>query len=291
MPHASPHTRLMNMFIGLCGNDTRWPTTLRQLGYQVQSIEREISIINSTKKIAPDVIAVSKKQSHAIVADCKSGGFDDKNDQDYRYHQITPNDLFHAGIEVHDRKQLTHVACYVDSGDNHASLEPYTDLPFITFEQKIIRASGDFKDDKTTKKLRDPIPLENMLEPVTFYSFAHDDDDEFIMQPILTCLLDYVTSTKPRQYADIQTDEAMEKIYERTHPYYGVISAKHKRKIIQRIKKVIDHLVKNNEKFKEQITKIESGDRNTNTMESFANTCDGIIKDWQRQRRLTNISN
>lgn len=226
------------------------------------------------------------------MADCKGGhGFDTRDGQDDRYHKITSSDLLHAGIDFHASKQLTHVACYVDDEDNHALLEPHTDLPFITFGRDVIRGTGDFKDDKTNKKLCESISLENASEPTIYYSFAPDDDSKFIIQPLLRGLLDYVMDPKSQQSAKIQTDEAVENILQYTHQYHKVISSKHKRIIIQRIKKIINHLLKNNEKFKEQIMKIVDGERSVGTLQSFNDTCQKIVDDHQQQDRLDDISN
>ena len=82
---AGPHTRLINMFMGLCMNTVGWPNILGELGYEVQLIEQTVNL-RSTRKVAPDVVAVSNKTVHAIVAECKFGEI--KADQDQRYQQL-----------------------------------------------------------------------------------------------------------------------------------------------------------------------------------------------------------
>lgn len=279
------------MFIGLCKKTSKWPDTLRELGYDVQFIEREVSIMDSTEKVVPDIVAVSNRYHHAIVADCKGGYSFNDGDQDFRYHKITPSDLYHAGVDVKERRRLTHVACYADDESNHESLAPHTDLPFITFGHDAVRATGDFKNDKTNRKLQEQIPLENTSEPTIFYSFAPDDDDKFVVQHVLNGLFDYISSAKPGQYASIQTDDAAKEILKLTHPYHKVISPRHKRVLAKRIKDVIKHLVRTNVRFREQITRIEGGERGVVTLQSFADTCQKIIDDFQQQDRLVGFSN
>ncbi len=62
--NASMHTRLINMFVGLCTNTERWPSILFDLGYDVRLIEPTMGM-QSANKINPDVIAVSEDLSHA----------------------------------------------------------------------------------------------------------------------------------------------------------------------------------------------------------------------------------
>ena len=121
----------MNKFISLCKNTTGWPNTLRQLGYEAQLIEQEVSL-ESAAKVTPEVIAVSKKLLHAIAAECKGGGYID-DDQYGRYKQLKAKDLYYAGVDVHAPDQLTHVVCYVDDESNHASFVQHVSMPFITF--------------------------------------------------------------------------------------------------------------------------------------------------------------
>ena len=154
----------MNMFIGLCKNTKKWPCILHDLGYDVQLIEQRISL-ESSDTITPDVVAVSNKQLHAIVAECKSGNNTD-TDQENRYNQLKSVDLYYAGINTYDHNQLTFVVCYVDNESNHKSLELHTKLPFITFDQKAIHAIGDFNDGMTNKKLQNAIPLVK-VQPVS----------------------------------------------------------------------------------------------------------------------------
>ena len=188
MAHASGHAGLVNKLIGLCKNTGNWPGTPRRLKYRVKLIGQDVSL-ESSERVAPDVVAASGKYLRAIVADCKGGNNMEKQ-QDAKYRQIEPSCFRNVG--VHDSKRLTHVVCHVDNESNHASLEPHTKLPFITFGQDAITGTGDFKNRKTTTALQKEIPLKNMREPTVFYPFAYDDEDKFVVPHVLTGMLDYM---------------------------------------------------------------------------------------------------
>ena len=284
--HASPHTRLMNKFIGLCKDTARWPNTLRQLGYEAQLIEQEVSL-ESAVKVTPEVIVVSKKLLHAIAAECKGGGYID-DDQYGRYKQLKAKDLYYAGVDVHAPNQLTHVVCYVDDESNHASFVEYVSMPFITFGTNSIRSTGDFNNQKTNQKLREPIPLTEANEPSVFYPFSPNDGDEFVMHHVLVGLFAYLTK-KPRQPVKVKEISTANAVLELIHPYHKKISSKHKKELALRIKKSID-VAMGNKKFKEQVAKIESGERSTPTLQSFNDTCKTIVDDAQRQERITKFS-
>ena len=286
MMHASPHTRLMNKFIGLCKNTIEWPNTLRHLGYEAQLIEQEVSL-ESAAKVNPDVIAVSKKLLHAIAAECKSGSHVDGG-QYSRYKQLKAKDLYYAGADVHAPDQLTHVVCYVDDESNHASLVRHVDMPFITFGADYIRSTGDFNNQKTTQKLREPIPLTNANEPTVFYPFSPNDGDEFVMHHVLAGVSAYLTK-KPRQPIKVTDISTANEVLQLIHPYYKKISTKHKKDLTLRIKKSID-VAMANKKFREQVAKIESGEWGTSTMQSFNDTCESIVDDARRQERITDFS-
>lgn len=281
--HASLHTQLMNKFIGLCKNTAKWPNTLRQLGYEVQLIEQKVSLEHATK-VTPEAIAVSKKLLHAIVAECKGGNHID-DDQYERYKQLKAKDLYYAGVDIHDPNQLTHVVCYVDDESNHASLEQYVSMPFITFGTDSIHSTGDFNNQKTTQKLRETISLTEANEPTVFYPFSPNDNDEFVMHHVLVGLFAYLTkrSSQSVKVKDLSTANA---ILELIHPYHKIISAKHKKELALKIKKSID-VAMANKKFKKQVKKIEKGERSTATMQSFNDTCKIIVDNARQQKRIT----
>ena len=280
--HASEHTRLINQFIGLCHDTLSWPNTLWQLDYEVQIIEQTISL-ESAAKIVPDVIAVSRGLSHAIVADCKSGN-NIKTDQDRRYMQLTSNILAYY-VTVNDSHLLSHIVCYVDNESNHVSLEPHTTLPFITFGQDTVRTKGNFGNQKINEKMQNPIPLVGMKEPTVYYPFSPNDENHFVMPHVLAGLVSYLTRRRKPSVA-VQDPSTAKEILESIYPHHKEISKKHKNDLVKKIRKIIQVSLASNKKFKEQISKIESGEYGIGTLQSLNVTCIEIISDLQQQQRV-----
>ena len=271
---AKKHTRLINMLIRLCDDTPKWPNVLFELKYRVQMIERTISMKKSAQKVSPDVVTVSKTLLHAIVAECKGGNNID-SDQDRRYRHLESGDLAYH-VSVHAPERLTHVVCYVDTESNHASLAPFTQLPFITFGHDHIQAQGDFKNQKTTKKLRQPISLQGTREPTGYYPFSACDDDRFVTPRVLAGLMSYLIK-RGRTDAKILDLSTADEILKITHFCYDVIDKNDKHRLKNQIQRIIGSSMRSNAKFKEQITKIESGEYATGTLQSLNDACNVII--------------
>ena len=108
------------------------------------------------------------------------------------------------------------------------------------------------------------------------------------MHHVLVGLFAYLTK-KPRQPVKIKDLSTANAVLELIHPYHKKISTKHKRELALRIKKSID-VAMGNRKFREQVAKIESGERSTPTMQSFNDTCKIIVDDARHQERITDFS-
>ena len=280
--HASGHTRLINKFIGLCSDTSSWPNTLWQLGYQIQIVEQTISL-ESAAKIVPDLIAVSNELTHAIVVDCKSGN-NIKRDQDDRYLQLTSNVLaYHVTID--DSNLLSHIVCYVVNESNHASLEPHTTLPFIIFGQDTVLIQGDFRNQTTNEKMQSPISLTGMNEPSTLYPFSPDDANHFIISHVLSGVVSYLTKRR-RTLDPIQDFSTAKEILKDIYPFHNEISLRHKRELAKKIQEIIKVSLASSSKFKEQISKIESGEYSSGTLQSLTDTCLEIISNFQQQQRM-----
>ena len=282
---SSEHTRLINKFIGLCKDTMKWPSILSDLGYNVQLIEQIISIKKTAEKIKPDVVAVSNKYNHAIVVDCKSGKNIDV-DQDKRYQNIESSDLTYY-VTVHDKNRLSHCSCYVDNESNHTVIKPYASLPLVTFYKECIEGEGDFKLKQLNDTLCKKISLTGMYEPSSFYPFSPDDEDYQIVPHVLRGLISYLSRKGLKTRPVIQSTQTYSDILEVIHPFYANIEINHREQLTNKIEKMISMFIKSNEKFKEQISKIEKGDLHPATFKSLAEICEGIISDFEKQRKIT----
>jgi hypothetical protein len=82
---------LVNAIVGLCKATKFWPRDLHDLGYKVHSIEQAFTNSQGTP-VTPDIIVVSEPRNHAIVFECKSGGYV-KASQIEKYPHITDRDI------------------------------------------------------------------------------------------------------------------------------------------------------------------------------------------------------
>lgn len=279
--HAHEHTRLINKFIGLCKNTVEYPSTLRDLGFQVEFIEEKISL--GSAEVVPDVIAVSNKLTYVILAECKTGSID--TDQNTRYLQITSTHL--SGIiKIQGSNSLSHIVCYVDNESNHASCKEKTDLPFITFSKESINGSGDFKNKQINESMR-LISLDGMKEPTGYYPFSPDESDKFIMEYIIRGLVCYITKRRKKPF-EIKDKSSMEEVFKIIYSNcYKLFSKKHKNLIVTKIKETITSLQSDEPKFKERLVKIESGEYSPATLDSFKVICEKIIQERKEPSKLS----
>ncbi len=273
---ASTHTRLINMFVGLCAKTESWPHVLFDPGYRVELVERTINM-QSGSKISPDVVAVSEDLSHAIVADCKSGN-NVSAEQDERYGKLKPGDLAHY-VAVRGPGGLKHAVCYVDSSANHDRLARHTRFPFITFGPNFVEGHGSFGQPQIDKKLSVPTVQEGMRVPDSFYPFAPDDEDDEVAPHVLRGLVLYVAERKGKARHPIADRGAHERILELVHPHAGAMSSRHRTRLVDRIKKMTNMLLSNEQDLRELVHGIGRGEEGTATMQDFSTACARLIKE------------
>jgi len=280
---ASEHTRLVNRFIGLCKSTIKWPKILHDLGYDVELIEQTINL-KTAEKINPDVVAVSQKHLHAIVADCKSGNNIDK-DQDARYSKLESDDLKYY-VTVYDEKKLKHSSCYVDNHQNHNNLKPFTKLSFVTFHDDKVLGEGDFGYRDLNDKLQNPTSLNGMLEPTGYYPFSPDDEPSVIAPHVLRGLISYLTQKGQKTRPQIKSPTTALEILKIIHPY-DLISSKHKDRLIKTIEETIALFMNSNKDFSDQVSKIEKGEFNIATFRSLVKICEDMLKETESQKKIT----
>lgn len=285
----SEHTRLINKFIGLCkrngskdGKNGKkfWPNPLHELGYRVEMIEQGIKM-RSGDIVKPDVLAVSSRNLHALVAECKSGKSIEAG-QDRRYGRLSPLDLANLA-RVHDQKQLKHDVCYVDGIENHSSLSTHTELPFITFGRYVER-HGEFGLAELNKKLAEPIPLEGLPEPTSYYPFAPSDEDKFVVPYVFRAV---ITCLSNADAAGILESGAEARIMDELDPQ-NLIARRHRKEMEKRIRHVIGTLCRQRE-FVDLVTRAEKGSHAA--MQTLAGRCydmsNAACSEYEGQHRLT----
>ncbi len=83
--------------------------------------------------------------------------------------------------------------------------------------------------------------------------------------------------------------EAHEIILGWIHPYSKKIPSRHRTRLINRIRKVVNMLLSTNQDLRSQVSKIEQGELGPATMQSINNTCERLIKEHRDQRRLSSF--
>ncbi len=253
---AGDHTRLMNMFVGLCADTPQWPSILLDLGYRIQLVEPVIST-NTAQKVNPDVVAASEIHSHAIVAECKSGKNIDAR-QDKKYRELDPKHLAQH-VTVHHLDKLGIACCYVDTEDNHGRLARHTSLPFITFERHSVRGHGSFGRAQLDEKLSAATTLQNAREPSGLYPFAPDDDDDKAIPHVLAGLVTYLANGIGETGFRITDREVHKEILELAHPYHTLMHSRHRTRLVGKIGAVIGILLDGDEKLREQAARLGQG--------------------------------
>lgn len=283
----SKHTILINKFIGLCQKQSAgrkspkpWPNPLYELGYRIKLIEKEISMCNGGL-VHPDVLATSNRHLHILVIECKSGN-NINADQDRRYANLSTRD-FKNFVKMYDQSQLKHDVCYVDGMENHASLEPHTDLPFITFGRRHIQKHGTFKLDKLDRKLSPQITLDGSEVLRSYYKFSPFDGDKFVVPHVVRALMQCVTSTSSKSRVAVLELGAALKITEALDPQ-NIISSHHKGQLQKRVEHVIDMLLQR-DGFADLVRR--AGECNPAAVRTLWSKCGEICSEYETQGRLT----
>ena len=137
------------------------------------------------EQVKPDVVAVSNKQLHALVFDCKSG----KNaeaDQVARYKKLMDEDLLRwVGDKVYATKGFSHDTCYVCLEEHRKVLSPNMgDLPLLSVGKEKVSKIGTFEKQALEAKFKTDIPFtRRMVEPLSYYPFSTTDDRNFKTAP------------------------------------------------------------------------------------------------------------
>ncbi len=124
------------------------------------------------EQVKPDVVAVSNKQLHALVFDCKSG----KNaepDQITRYKKLTDDDLLRwVADKVYARKGFSHDTCYVCLEEHKNALSRNIgDIPLLSVSREKLSKMGTFSKQALDVKFKTDIPItSHMVEPLSVLS-------------------------------------------------------------------------------------------------------------------------
>lgn len=279
---ASRHTRLLNMFIGLCNSSPTWPTLLYDMDYDVILIEEKI-VVGRHAAATPDLVAYSGKHSHAIVVECKSGR-SIQSHQDGSYSMLSTSDL-KRGVVATDLKLSGHVVCYVVNHDNYPKLARQTRLPFIVFGDAV-EGHGNFGEKSLDKALHAGAPLKGMLEPIAYYPFSHGEDIRIIVPYVISAMIALVRNPATRLTFNINLPDAAHSVLTMVHPYHSVLGRKEKTALTRKIRKIIKQLMRENPELAEQAKKVQGQRSTPQAIHMFVSACQKVGKDYADQGRI-----
>lgn len=287
----SPHTRLMNCVIGLCKKTGDWPSTLADLGYEAQLIEKTIRTSGSAV-VVPDIISVSNRLLHSVVFDCK-GGVTIEPRQVANYRTLMKND-FVQYLDVYDRDRLQFDLCFTDFARNHQRILPHIgDFPALSFGDEQIQKFNAFKINTTDAAFVSPISLKDANEPLDYYPFSLDDEKCVIIPHLLRALLSLATE-KGRDGTDVLADAILddEEVLRKIHKMWKALSKEHRTALKTKIRDVLSSLrTRYPDTFGTQLQSIQGrhGYMVHGTLMAFKKTCQQIIADCQQQHIMTDF--
>lgn len=279
--YACEHTRLMNMFIGLCKDSDKWPSILYEQGYRISLIEQRVG--TESTSVTPDVVVTSNKLSHSIVADCK-GGQNIDLEQDGRYRAIKAEHLF-MWIHVREKKRFKSSACYVTKDAHYGRLQQHTTLPFVVFAESGVKGEGDFGLESLNKVLCRGASRTSMVEPTSHYPFSHEDDSSLIVKYVIQGVLFWLNRNRPESLGRLIDDKVACTILKTIHPHYRHMGERHQNALLLKVKNMIASLVSHKE-FRMIKDKRLDGQLAPPVLQRFTEHCQAIVKDWKVQARL-----
>lgn len=284
------HTRLISYIIGLCRKHVLWPSTLAELGYDVQIIEQRIRTAKGDV-VKPDIIlATNKTPSHVLLVECKSGNSLDQA-QMRKYSDV--NTLSFKPFVTVRWDNLTFETSLVDSSENHDQIVRQNNgLPIITFEEKQISKTGSFQRRPLDQAFEKPISIEGMKPPLHYYPFSDDEDPRVVARYVLRALI----SLSSRRGGALTLDRTIlthDSMLESVHDCWKLLSDSHKANLRNRIRETVQYLFDNFPKLKEQLEELnsKSGVRITATLQSLQRTCTEIMTELEQRTTMLDFVN
>ena len=222
------HTLLANKWLGLSRRrvNTRWPTTLFNLGYGIHRIEHTVRV--GERNVSPDVIMANISTGHALVADCKSGANVDLG-QDRGYARMATADLHRAGVPASIR---SHTPVYAINEEHVGRIRGHTGLALVVFGKRKIYGIGDLGNADLTGELRRGVPLEEGSRPdPDNYPFSIRDTPVHIDVHVARAILSYLSSHPGMRGRSLATRALASAILREAHPLHAHFSGSHRQEL------------------------------------------------------------
>jgi len=274
---------LINQVIGLCKTIPNYPSTLRELGYNVEWIEP--NLINSDGELSnPDIILTSKKLHHSLIVECKGGCGAIDIKQLTKYSKIN-TDSIKDHVDVPDPRRLTFDICFSvtpKSKGNIVKLMKDSSLiyPTLIFSEKIEKVNK-FNKKEVENKFSSKIDGAEK-PPTQFYPFGDEDDSSLIAVNILPILLSLSLKRRNDESIEITTDELLEG----AHPLWKDFSDSKKKKLRGKVENILRQLRQSD--LNEFLSKVKGKPmwQITKSLNAFSDKCNEIIEKLSTQKTL-----
>jgi len=276
----SNHTLLINMIIGLCKRTYGWPSTLKDLGYDVDWIEPKL--INSEgRKVIPDLMLTSNKFLHSLVVECKGGKTLDK-DQIDRLSKLTV-DSVRDKASVYNARRLSLDVCFASFKDylGHILQLLGESFPILVFSDTELKKHGKFKSRHLENALSNSISLGGS-PPTGYVPFTDEDDIDVVAMYVIQELVSMALKSKKDDELKFDVDEVLSKIF----PFWERTDEGAKKKLRNKVDSVIRQIILRKlkhrylEKIKGRPTWVAK------PLQAFKAECEKLLKDIKEQKRL-----
>ncbi len=285
------HTKLMNYVIGMCRKNKQWITQLTDLGYELQIVEQTIHLATGDS-IKPDIVSSSNRLLHSLVFDVKGGKSLDE-DQLSRYSKLLPDDLrWVTWNEVYDKLRLKLDVCICDK---YIKMTKH-DFPVLTFSSSKLTKEGQFKNHTLNEVFKQPIVLEGMMPPLSYYPFSEEDDSAYIATHVLRTLLS-IALHKSKQGMEFSEDGLKQDLIEfndvlaaNFNPIWKALSIEHKRVLALKIQEITARILEDPE-IKESLGIIQQrkGYKVSKNLNQFQEQATRLIEEIQSEKGQTKL--
>ncbi len=290
------HTKLMNYVIGMCRKNKQWITQLTDLGYELQIVEQTIHLATGDS-IKPDIVSSSNRLLHSLVFDVKGGKSLDE-DQLSRYSKLLPDDLrWVTWNEVYDKLRLKLDVCICDLEENDKYIKMTKhDFPVLTFSSSKLTKEGQFKNHTLNEVFKQPIVLEGMMPPLSYYPFSEEDDSAYIATHVLRTLLS-IALHKSKQGMEFSEDGLKQDLIEfndvlaaNFNPIWKALSIEHKRVLALKIQEITARILEDPE-IKESLGIIQQrkGYKVSKNLNQFQEQATRLIEEIQSEKGQTKL--
>jgi hypothetical protein len=275
----------MNCVIGLCARDVCWPSTLADLGYQVQLIEQTIRT-GSGDDVKPDMIAVSDVLVHSLVFECK-GGISLDAGQISRYKGLRVGDLTRWVTLRTANGPLTFDLCFAVREETELIFLGQTDpYPVLSFGENAIKKRRDFSRTELNGRFIEAIDLSGMRPPLNYYPFSDQDKDAVIIPRVLRMIMQIaLKSSKGGPSALVDSTFDSEDILSGTHVYWKALSTEHRTELGNRIRGIVRRILASHEDLRSQLEELESkrGYKIRGPLTNLRTTMEAIVDECEKQ--------